>query len=134
MKTVYNVGIYCRLSREDLKNGKSDVSLSIENQQSMLEDYVNEKGWNIYKAYIDDDISGTTFQRPGFQAMMSDIEDGKINLVITKDLSRFGRNRIESALHREKFLELGVRFIAIHDNYDGLDELTKITVTMWLRL
>ena len=70
MKTAYNVGLYERLSREDLKNGKNDFSLSIENQHSMLEAYVNEKGWNIYKAYIDDDVTGTTFNRPGFQAMM----------------------------------------------------------------
>ena len=125
MKTAYNVGTYSRLSREDLKNGRGDASLSIVNQQSMLEDYVNEKGWSLYKAYTDDDVSGTSFRRPGFQAMMDDIESGSINCVVTKDLSRFGRNRIESALHRERFIELGVRFIAIYDNYDGLDELDQ---------
>ena len=119
MKTVYNVGIYCRLSREDLKNGKRDNSLSIENQQAMLEDYVNNKGWNVFKVYVDDDVTGTTFQRPGFQAMMSDIEIGAINCLITKDLSRLGRNYIEAGRHRELFKELGVRYIAPLDNYDS---------------
>jgi len=123
MKTAYNVGIYCRLSREDLKNGKRDMSLSIENQQTMLEDYVQARNWHTYSIYVDDDVSGTTFNRPGFNDMMDDIGDGKINCVVAKDLSRFGRNRIESAIHREKFLELGVRFIAIHDDYDGINEL-----------
>ena len=122
MKTAYSVGIYCRLSREDLKNGRSDVSLSIDNQQSMLEEYVNEKGWIIYRVYIDDDVTGTTFKRPGFQAMMNDIEGGKINLVITKDLSRLGRNYIEAGRHRELFSEHGVRYIAIHDNHDSLND------------
>lgn len=122
MKTAYNVGIYCRLSREDLKNDKKDVSMSIQNQQSMLEAYANEKGWAVYNAYIDDDITGTTFNRPGFQKMMGDIESGLINCVITKDLSRLGRNYIEAGRHRELFNEYGVRYIAIHDNHDSLND------------
>jgi len=122
LKTAYNVGIYCRLSREDLKNGKRDVSMSIKNQQAMLEAYANEKEWTVYKAYIDDDITGTTFNRPGFQQMMSDIESGLINCVITKDLSRLGRNYIEAGRHRELFNEYGVRYIAIHDNHDSLND------------
>ncbi|MBB5337396.1 recombinase family protein [Pectinatus brassicae] len=128
METVYNVGIYCRLSREDLKNGKKDVSMSIQNQQDMLEAYVNEKEWTMYKAYIDDDVTGTTFNRPGFQKMMHDIENGIINCVITKDLSRLGRNYIEAGRHRELFNEYGVRYIAIHDNHDSLnDDLNNIS-------
>lgn len=122
MKTAYNVGIYCRLSREDLKNGKKDVSMSIHNQQDMLEAYANEKGWAVYKAYIDDDVTGTTFNRPGFQKMMGDIESGLINCVITKDLSRLGRNYIEAGRYRELFNEYGVRYIAIHDNHDSLND------------
>ena len=122
METAYNVGIYCRLSREDLKNGSKDVSMSIHNQQDMLEAYVNEKGWTVYKAYIDDDVTGTTFNRPGFQKMMGDIENGLINCVITKDLSRLGRNYIEAGRHRELFNECGVRYIAIHDNHDSLND------------
>lgn len=122
MKTAYNVGIYCRLSREDLKNGKKDVSMSIKNQQDMLEAYANEKGWAVYKAYIDDDVTGTTFNRPGFQKMMGDIESGLINCIITKDLSRLGRNYIEAGRYRELFNEYGVRYIAIHDNHDSLND------------
>lgn len=122
MKTAYNVGIYCRLSREDLKNGKRDMSLSIENQQAMVEAYANEKGWTVYKSYFDDDVTGTTFNRPELQAMMCDIESGRINCVVTKDLSRFGRNYIEAGRHRELFNEYGVRYIAIHDNHDSLND------------
>ena len=122
MKTAYNVGIYCRLSREDLKSGKRDNSVSIENQQAMLIDHAEQKGWNVYKVYVDDDVTGTTFNRPGFREMMADIECGKINCVITKDLSRLGRNYIEAGRHRELFTEYGVRYIAIHDNHDSLDD------------
>ena len=121
METAYSVGIYCRLSREDLKNGKRDVSVSIENQQAMLIAYAEQQGWVVYKVYIDDDVTGTTFDRPGFKEMMSDIESGKINCVITKDLSRLGRNYIEAGRHRELFSELGVRYIAIHDNHDSIN-------------
>jgi len=121
----YNVGIYCRLSREDLKNGKQDNSVSIENQKAMLMAYAEKQGWAVYKPYVDDDVTGTTFNRPGLNEMMNDVESGEVNCVIIKDLSRFGRNRIESALHREKFLSLRVRFIAIEDNCDNLDELNQ---------
>ena len=124
---MYNVGIYCRLSREDLKNGKRDVSMSIENQQAMLENYVLEKGWDLYKPYIDDDVTGTTFDRPGFQAMIRGIEAGLISCVITKDLSRLGRNYIEAGRHRELFAEHGVRYIAIYDNHDSDNKDYDIT-------
>jgi len=122
METEYKAAIYCRLSREDLKNGKKDVSSSIENQQAILEDYVYKNGWTTYKVYIDDDVTGTTFNRPGFQDMMSDIENGKINCVITKDLSRLGRNYLEAGRHRELFNEYRVRYIAINDNHDSLND------------
>jgi len=121
MKTAYIVGIYCRLSREDLKSGRRDVSVSIENQQAMLITYAEQQGWVVYKIYIDDDVTGTTFDRPGFKEMMSDIESGNINCVITKDLSRLGRNYIEAGRHRELFAECGVRYIAIHDNHDSIN-------------
>jgi DNA invertase Pin-like site-specific DNA recombinase len=105
-----------------MKNGKKDISLSIENQQAMLEAYVDEKDWSVYKVYVDDDITGTTFNRPGFQSMMGDIESGRISCIITKDLSRLGRNYIEAGRHRELFNEYGVRYIAIHDNHDSLND------------
>lgn len=122
MKTVNHVGIYCRLSREDLKSGKKDESLSIANQRAMLENYAQKERWNIYNVYIDDGITGTTFDRSGFKEMISDIEDGKIDCVITKDLSRLGRNYLEAGRHRELFAEYGVRYIAVHDNHDSIND------------
>jgi DNA invertase Pin-like site-specific DNA recombinase len=107
------------LSREDVKNGKNDVSMSIANQRGMLESYAREHGWGVYRAYVDDDVTGTTFDRPAFQEMMEDAERGLINLVLTKDLSRLGRNYIESGRHRELFSEYGVRYIAVLDNHDS---------------
>jgi Site-specific recombinases, DNA invertase Pin homologs len=119
LTATYNVGIYCRLSREDLKNGTRDVSMSVENQQNMLIDYAEKNNWSIHKSYIDDDFTGTTFNRPAFQEMMGDIENGNVNCVITKDLSRLGRNYLEAGRHRELFIDRGIRYIAIHDNYDN---------------
>ncbi len=121
MVTAYKVGIYCRLSKEDLKSGNRDNSVSIDNQREMLIAYAQQQGWTLHKVYIDDDVTGTTFNRPGFKNMMSDIESGKINCVITKDLSRLGRNYIEAGRHRELFSEMGVRYIALHDNHDSLN-------------
>ena len=91
-QTEYKVGIYMRLSQEDLREGES---LSIENQRTMLTKYVEEqKGWTLYDEYVDDGISGTTFDRPGVQRLLEDAKSGKINLILCKDMSRFGRNYI----------------------------------------
>jgi len=129
LKTAYNVGIYCRLSREDKKNTKkTDSSLSIENQQAMLEKYVAMQEWNVYRVYIDDGVSGVTFDRQQFQAMINDIKDGKINCVVTKDLSRFGRNYCESATYRELFFEHDVRFIAVNDGGEVDDDDISIPI------
>jgi len=117
MSTAYNVGIYCRLSEKDVEN-RGDTSISIQNQQAIIERYVAEKGWNVYKVYIDDGKRGVTFDRPQFNAMIRDIENGKINCVITKELTRLGRNYQESGKFRDFFLEHGVRYVAIHDGID----------------
>lgn len=123
MESEYNVGIYCRLSSEDRN---SDVSSSIITQEESLTSYVNEKGWNIFKIYKDDGYSGTTFDRPAFQEMIEDIRHKKINLVITKDLSRLGRNYIHSGYYLEQFFpEHNVRYIAINDNYDSLSSVDE---------
>ena len=117
LKTAYNVGIYCRLSRED--NNK-DISLSIENQMTKLQKYVNNEGWDVFKVYADDGVTGTTFNRPFFNEMLDDIENGRINCVVVKDLSRLGRNRLESGHLREViFPEYDVRLIAVDDSYDS---------------
>ena len=92
---IWNVGIYTRLSREDEKEDKFDKqSESIENQIKFLKSYVNSQNWNIVKIYTDDGYSGTNFDRPEFKNMISDIENNIINMVVTKDLSRLGRDYI----------------------------------------
>lgn len=83
----YNVGIYCRLSREDSR--KSEESNSIANQRAMFIDYANERGWDIVNIYSDDGCTGTHFERPEFKRMIKDVENGKINCILTKDLSRW---------------------------------------------
>lgn len=86
----YNAAIYCRLSKDDdLRSGESS---SISTQKLMLEKYVKDNNWTIVDYYIDDGYSGTNYNRPDFQRMIDDIEQGKINMVVVKDLSRLGRN------------------------------------------
>lgn len=112
----YNVGIYCRISNEDSVLGESN---SISNQKSILTKYVVDKDWCIIDYYIDDGYSGLNFDRPGFQKLLRDIQEGKISLVITKDMSRLGRDYILVGHYVEKFFpENRVRFIAINDNID----------------
>lgn len=89
----WNVGIYIRLSQED---GDKEESNSVTNQRELINSYISEdKELNVYDYYIDDGWSGTNFDRPGFQRMMKDMYDKKIDCIIVKDLSRFGRNYIE---------------------------------------
>ena len=90
-QTEYKVGIYLRLSRDDERSGES---LSIENQRKVLTTYIKEQDWTLYDEYVDDGISGVTFDRPGIQRILEDAKLGKINLILCKDLSRFGRNYI----------------------------------------
>jgi len=112
---IYNVGIYVRLSRED----GNDESQSITYQKELLEEYVRNNGWNIYDIYVDDGYSGTNFERPGFKRLIKDIENKKINLIITKDLSRLGRNYIYTGYYTEEFFPINnVRYIALNDEYD----------------
>ena len=117
MKTKnYTAGLYLRLSQEDERQGES---LSIENQRTILRKYAAEHGFQIYDEYIDDGISGTTFQRPSVQRLLDDAKTGVINTIIVKDLSRFGRNYIEVGQYIDYvFPAFGIRFIAIQDNVD----------------
>lgn len=117
---TYNVAIYCRLSRDD---GNDSVSSSIQNQRETLTKYCKERSWNIYDVYIDDGYSGTNFERPSFKRMITDITYGRVNCVITKDLSRLGRNYLWVGYYQEEFFpDNNVRYIAINDNYDSIDE------------
>lgn len=122
--TVWKVDIYARLSREDIKEEKyKNVSESIENQIKYLKSIVNEQGWILNNIYYDDGYTGTNFDRPGFQKILQDIENGKINLVITKDLSRLGRDYIGVGMYVEKYFpEKMVRYIAVNDNIDTFDQ------------
>ena len=113
----FNVGIYIRLSKED---GDKEESESVTNQRKILKTYINEnKNFQFYKEYIDDGYSGTNFDRPGFKKMLKDIEDGKVNLVIVKSLSRLGRDYIDTGKYIEKYFpEHNIRFISILDDVD----------------
>ena len=118
---IYDVGIYGRLSKEDEKRRTTqDTSDSIQNQLDFLTDYVIKKGWNLVDRYWDDGYTGTNFDRPDFQRMINDIEDGKINCVITKDLSRLGRNYTKTGIYIEEYFpSKKVRYIAVNDNTDS---------------
>jgi len=114
------VGIYVRLSDEDRdKKNSADESESIQNQKSMLLQYCAERGWEIYDIYCDEDYSGADRNRPDFNRMLKDCEDGKINTVVCKTQSRFSRDMeiIERYIHG-KFLEWEVRFVSIVDHAD----------------
>ena len=113
----YSVGIYIRLSKED--DEKVYESESITNQRSLLLQYVSENNLELYDVYVDDGYSGTNFERPGFKKMIQDIEDKKINMVITKDMSRLGRDYIKTGELLEKYFpENNIRYIALTDNID----------------
>lgn len=112
----YIAGLYYRLSQEDERQGES---ISIDNQRTILRKYAEERGFEIHGEYIDDGISGTTFQRPEVQRLLDDAKTGVINTIIVKDLSRFGRNYIEVGQYVDYvFPAFGIRFIAIQDNVD----------------
>ena len=117
LNKIYNVGLYIRLSRED--DDKTLESESITNQKSLLLQYAKENNLRVYDIYIDDGYSGTNFDRPDFNRLLNDIELGKINMVITKDMSRLGRDYIGTGNLIEKYFpEHNVRYIAVTDNID----------------
>ena len=113
---IYNVALYMRLSRDDDNYGDS---VSIETQRTILRQFAKENQFHVVDEYVDDGWSGTNFERPRFQDMMDDIEAGKVNCVITKDLSRFGREHVMMDYYLEfYFPEKKVRYIAVSDNED----------------
>ena len=109
--------LYCRLSRDDELQGDSN---SIINQKKILQRYALDHGYKNYRFYIDDGISGTTFNRPGFQQMIADIEAGLVNRVIIKDMSRLGRDYLQVGMYTEiMFPEHDIHFIAVNDGVDS---------------
>lgn len=121
IQNLFNVAVYIRLSRED---GDKEESDSVGNQRKLLTDYVAKKeDFILYDTYIDDGYSGTNFNRPSFQRMIADIEDGKVNCVVVKDLSRFGRDYIDTGRYLERYFpDLGVRFISVTDSIDSMKQ------------
>ena len=118
--------LYCRLSVEDTKdekkNGKEDLSNSIQNQKAMLLQYARDHRFPHPTFFIDDGYSGVTYDRPGFQKMLDEIEAGHVGVVITKDLSRLGRNSALTGLYiNYTFPQNDVRYIAINDHFDSIN-------------
>ena len=118
----YTIGDYLRISQEDSADIESN---SIRNQREMIRQYIAEHdefhGATVTD-YVDDGISGTTFERSGFKQMIDDIENGKVNLVITKDLSRLGRDYLKTGYYTEVFFpENNVRYIALNDGIDTIN-------------
>ena len=113
---AYHAALYIRLSKEDENEGPSE---SVTNQRSLLDDFVRQHRLTVYDTYIDDGWSGTSFDRPAFQRMIGDIEDRKVNMVITKDLSRLGRDYIMTGHYMERYFpENRVRYISLLDGID----------------
>lgn len=118
----YNAGIYIRLSQEDKDKDKKyeSESESVTNQRQILVNYVRQNGFNLTEEYVDDGYSGTNFDRPSFKKMIQDIENKKINLVIVKDLSRLGRDHVNTGYYMERYFpEHKVRFISLMEGYDS---------------
>ena len=115
----YVAELYCRLSKDD---GNSVESMSIWSQKVMLKQFAESNSIAIYDYYVDDGYSGTNFERPSFKKMITDIENGKINCVITKDLSTLGRNYLQSGAYIEMYFpQKNIRYIAITDGIDTLN-------------
>ena len=121
MTSVYQAALYARISREDGDKSESD---SIVNQKDLIKEFLkNMPDIKLVSEHIDDGYSGVNFDRPAFNAMISDVKKGLINCVIVKDLSRFGRNYIEAGRYvHTLFPMLNVRFIAVNDSYDSITE------------
>ena len=114
--------LYCRLSVEDMnKNGgKEDESNSIQNQQAFLEDYAKRNSFTNVRHFTDDGVSGTTFDREGFKAMIAEVEAGNVATIIVKDMSRFGRDYLKVGFYTDvMFRDKGVRFIAVNNGIDS---------------
>ena len=116
----YHAALYIRLSKEDESEGPSQ---SVQNQESLLREFVQQHRLSVYDTYVDDGWSGTNFDRPDFQRMIADIEAKKVNMVITKDLSRLGRDYIMTGHYMERYFpEHRVRYISLLDGIDtGVD-------------
>lgn len=127
----YLAGLYLRLSEKDKGDDRSE---SIENQRRLLLQEAARRGFKVVDCYIDDGFTGTNFQRPGFERMIADIERGRINMVMTKDLSRLGRNYAQAGYYQEEYFPARrVRYLAVLDGYDSDDECSTASAP-WMNV
>lgn len=127
----YIAALYARLSSEDLQEG---TSVSIETQKKILEDYCKSNDIIIYNVYVDDGYTGTNFNRPAFKRMLRDCENKQFNMVVVKDLSRLGREHIETDNYIEKYFpERNIRFVAIGDDYDSESKMQDLDFIVPMR-
>ena len=129
---MFKVGIYLRLSNDD---GDKQESNSVASQRSIILNFIERNGDMVFKKeYVDDGYTGTNFNRPGFEALIRDVEQGIINCIIVKDLSRFGRNYVLTGQYLEQYFPMkGIRFIAINDNYDSFHSTANDDFMMPIR-
>lgn len=127
---VFRCAMYLRLSKED--DSIATASNSIVNQEKMIRMYIDDHDDLVFKKkYVDDGVSGSGFDRPGFNQMMRDADAGEIDCIIVKDLSRFGRNHYECDRYMQMvFPQKGIRFIAITDNYDSNNDTSEMDMFM----
>ena len=123
-KNTNRAAAYCRLSKDDEQIGES---ASIQTQRDMITGFIRENGWSLVDVYIDDGYTGLNTNRPSFQRMLKDIDDGKIDIVVTKDLSRLGRNYIQTGYYIEDYFpRRNVRYIAMNDAVDTTQDSNDI--------
>ena len=121
---LYHAAVYVRLSRED---GDREESDSIINQKCLIREWLKDRSDIVVQGeFADDGYSGVNFERPAFKRMMREIEEGRVDCIIVKDLSRFGRNFVEAGRFLDRiFPEKGIRFIAINDHFDSLEGISS---------
>ena len=121
---LFRAALYCRLSKDDDLQGES---ASISNQRELLTSVCKANGWDIVEVYQDDGYTGLNMERPGLKKLLADVEQGLFNLVMTKDLSRLGRNYLQTGhLIEDFFPRHGVRYIALNDNIDTMMDSNEI--------
>ena len=129
LNTKYSVAKYIRLSDEDRDKKES---VSVQNQRDIIDNFISKNiELEVFDEYIDDGYTGATFDRPRFKQMIQDIEDGKVNCIITKDLSRFGRDHIDTGYYLERYLpKMHVRYIAIR-RWNRYKRWERITISIF---
>lgn len=127
-ESEYKIGIYVRQSRDENEENLD----TLETQRELLIEYVKAKGLGvIYKIYIDDNVSGTTFDRPALKEMEEDVIHGKVNFILIKDLSRLGRNNAKTLIFLDFLEERGVRILSSDGRYDSYKDSDLVGIETW---